>query len=162
MLRPLDARLLIAGWGEAGHVGELESALAAAGDGSIRFLGPVYGEHKAALLAGGRFMALPSHSEGLPVAILEAWAAGTPALMSVHCNLAEGFAAGAAIDSGTDPEDIARSLRTAFTLPDVSYRAMSEAASALAARRFAPEVVSRAWGAIYGALMPGGAEGKTP
>ena len=34
---------------------------------------------------------LPSFSEGLPMAVLEAWAYGLPVLMTDHCNLPEGF-----------------------------------------------------------------------
>jgi glycosyltransferase involved in cell wall biosynthesis len=42
----------------------------------VSFVGPAYGEHKARLLAQADVLLLPSYSEGLPYALLEAMAAG--------------------------------------------------------------------------------------
>lgn len=44
--------------------------------GRVRFAGPAYGEEKARLLAQADVLLLPSYSEGLPYALLEAMAAG--------------------------------------------------------------------------------------
>ena len=95
-------RLAIAGWGEPAHVAALQARLAALADPAVAFLGPVYGEQKQKLLREARFMVLPSLSEGLPMAILEAWGTATPSLMSAACNLPEGFARGAALETGVD------------------------------------------------------------
>jgi glycosyltransferase involved in cell wall biosynthesis len=148
-----QARLVIAGWGDDADVAALRSRLAALGRDDVAFVGPVFGDAKRALLTEARFLALPSHSEGLPVAILEAWAAGTPTLMSKHCNLPAGFDRGAAIDCGTSAEAIAATLTRALALDEPEWRAMSAAASALAADTFAPEVVARAWGDAYAGLL---------
>ena len=43
---------------------------------SVHFAGPAYGEDKAKLLSQADVLLLPSHSEGLPYALLEAMAAG--------------------------------------------------------------------------------------
>lgn len=153
VLAPLGARLRIAGWGDEEHVAGLRIAIAAAGGDDIEFLGPVYGADKAALLGSARFLALPSHSEGLPMAILEAWAAGTPTLMSRHCHLPEGYAAGAAIDCGTEAETIAASLRAAAKLPEGEWQAMSGAAARLAREAFSPDAVARSWIEAYSGLL---------
>lgn len=152
-LRPIDARLTIAGWGAPADVAALQSRLAARGGDDVRFVGPVYGDGKRALLSGARFVALPSHSEGLPMVILEGWAAGTPAIMSEHCNLPEGFAAGAAIDCGTTPDKIAAALRAGFTAPPPAWQAMSEAASRLAGSRFSLDTVAASWRDTYAGLL---------
>ncbi len=145
------ARLTIAGWGEQAHVAELES-LIAAGPGDIRFIGPVHGAQKQELLARARFMALPSHSEGLPVAILEAWATGHPTLMSRACHLPQGFEAGAALDCGTVADSIAQCISAAMVLDENAWRAMSGAAQGLARGPFSASAVAQQWAAVYGRL----------
>jgi glycosyltransferase involved in cell wall biosynthesis len=152
-LAPLGARLEIAGWGEAVHVAELEAELAIEPGPDISFLGPVFGERKAALLASARYLVLPSHSEGLPMVILEAWAAGTPVLMSTECNLPEGFAAGAAIDCGMTQDQIAAALTQGLSLTADAWGEMSSAGRALADRRFAPAAVARVWNDAYAGLL---------
>ena len=113
---------------------------------SISFLGPVYGEQKHHLLHEARFVILPSLSEGLPMAILEAWAAATPTLMSAACNLPEGFSAGAALDTGIAADSIAGALRRALAMPEPDWQSMSAAAQWLARTRFSAGVGRGAMG----------------
>lgn len=141
--------LVIAGWGEAADVAALEARLAAGDAPGVRFVGPAYGEVKASLLAHARFFALPSFSEGLPMAVLEAWAAGTPSIMTEGCNLPEGFAGGAALRTGTDPSEIAATLDAAVAMPALAHAAMADAARALAAGRFSLDAIATRWDAIY-------------
>lgn len=158
VLQPLGARLQIVGWGDAAHVAALEQVVAAAGGNDIDMLGPVFGDGKAKLLHGARYLALPSHSEGLPLAILEAWGAGTPTLMSRHCNVDLGFDRGAAMDCGTSIETIAGTLRAAFTLPAIGWQAMSDAALALVEVRYSPSQVGDRWAGLYARLIASPAE----
>ena len=145
-------RLAIAGWGEPSHVAALQTKLAASADRSISFLGPVYGEQKHHLLHEARFVILPSLSEGLPMAILEAWAAATPTLMSAACNLPEGFSARAALDTGIAADSIAGALRRALAMPEPDWQSMSAAAQWLARTRFSAGSVAAQWVAIYRGL----------
>ena len=149
-----EARLTIAGWGDGGDVPALEKLVAAA-PGNVRYIGPVHGAAKQELLARARFMALPSLSEGLPVAILEAWANGVPTLMSLACHLPQGFSSGAAADCGTQADSIAAALRRALALPPMEWRAMSGAATDLASGPFAASTAAQQWRAVYGALASG-------
>lgn len=48
----------------------------------VRFVGPVVGDAKPALLAQSDVLLLPSYSEGLPYALLECMAAGMPAIVT--------------------------------------------------------------------------------
>jgi len=147
--RPANARLTIAGWGDAEDVAALESAVAE-GDGSVEFVGPVYGDRKQALLDAARFVVLPSHSEGLPMAILEAWSKGVPTLMTAECNLEEGFTAGAALECGYDAATLASDLGSALAMPDARWLEMSAAALELAGSRFSEQSVAAMWGQTYG------------
>lgn len=97
--------LRIAGPDEGGHLSALRARVAALGlTDSVVFIGPIYGAAKARELAEAEAFVLPSQSEGLPIAVLEAWAAGLPVLMTQACNLPEGFEAGAAIELTGDAE----------------------------------------------------------
>lgn len=151
--RPRDARLIVAGWGAPEDVAWLQSRIAATP--TADFVGAVHGEGKEALLAEVRFTILPSFSEGLPMAILESWAAGTPALMSEHCNLPEGFTERAAMNCGTEPDRIAAALTKALAVPPAVWRKMSAAGSSLAVGPFARETVAARWAALYARLMEG-------
>ncbi|MEO6041118.1 MAG: glycosyltransferase [Croceibacterium sp.] len=153
--RPENAELAIAGWGDARDVAALEALLAEAGDGSIRFLGPVHGEAKARLLADARFLVLPSHSEGLPMTVLEAWAAGTPTIMTPACHLPEGFAAGAAIECTPATTSVREALERALALDEGAWRAMSVAALGLAGGPFSAPTIARRWNEVYRALAAG-------
>lgn len=75
----VDARLTIAGGGaEEASLRRYAVALGIAP--RVTFVGPVFGEDKVSLMAGADVMLLPSYSEGLPYALLEAMAAGLPVI----------------------------------------------------------------------------------
>lgn len=142
------ARLTIAGWGEGAHVAELRSLLATSAS-TIEFVGPLYSDAKQKAYAEASFFVLPSHSEGLPMVVLEAWAAGTPVLMTVECNLPDGFSAGAALDCGFSAEDIGRCLDKALALPLNSRLQMAAAAIDLARGPFSAKVFADRWSQTY-------------
>lgn len=142
------ARLTLAGWGDPDDVAALERSVAAAG-ANVEFLGPVYGDAKDRLLAEARFVVLPSLTEGLPMAVLEGWAAGVPAIKTGGCNIPEGFAAGAALECGTDAPGIAETFKAAFALAEPEWLQMSLRARTLATSRFSPEVVAAQWADVY-------------
>ncbi len=153
--RPADSTLTIAGWGEPGDVAALEAAVAAVGP-SVRFVGPVYGAVKQGVLSKARFMVLPSLSEGLPMAVLEGWAAGAPTIMTSACNLPEGFAHHAAIECGDSPDAIAAALQQALALAPAQWQAMSDNALALAAGPFSAETIAAQWSQAYLRAIPPG------
>ena len=145
-------RLTIAGWGADADVAELKRMIGAAPP-SVAFTGPVFGAAKQALLGGARFIVLPSLSEGLPMAILEGWAAGTPALMTSRCNLPDSFAAGAAIDCGLSPDCIRQALELALNRSAAEWLAMAKAAHRLATGPFSAGVISSRWAQTYDGVL---------
>ena len=75
----IDARLVLAGDGPEREA--LERFSRSLGVASrVAFPGPAFGEDKVTMLAGADVAILPSYSEGLPYALLEAMAAGIPVL----------------------------------------------------------------------------------
>jgi glycosyltransferase involved in cell wall biosynthesis len=72
------ARLVLCGEGDRTALHEQLAALKLLG--AVDCPGWVEGEHKRALLASSWVFALPSHHEGVPVGMLEAMAAGLPAV----------------------------------------------------------------------------------
>lgn len=149
---PPGARLSIAGWGEDADVAALQAALVDAPP-TIEFLGPVFGNRKEELLRSARFVILPSHSEGLPMAMVEAWALGIPTIMTSSCNLPSGFLHGAALETGHSPTAIAAALHHALRLGSGDWLAMSKAAGILASSTFSPEAVGAQWIETYRAAM---------
>ena len=156
---PADARLTIAGWGEPQDVAALRMAIGEAA-GTIDFVGPLYGAAKQALLARARFAILPSLSEGLPMAVLEGWAAGAPSIMTAACHLPEGPAAGAALICDPDAGSIAQALTRALQSSEPEWQAMARAARALAAGPFRGQTVAAHWAAAYDTLMAGAGRGE--
>jgi poly(glycerol-phosphate) alpha-glucosyltransferase len=124
--RPREWKLVMAGWDQAGHeaclkrlADELGIRWADAIDNprspaSVFFVGPKVGPNKRKWLRGCDAAVLPSYSEGLPMAILEAWAHGKPVLITPQCHLPEGLDVGAAISIQPDSHAIGRGLQQLF------------------------------------------------
>ena len=76
-----DWDLIIAGPDEANHQKELQSlATELKISNFIHFTGPLYGDIKNAAFAVSDIFILPTHSEGAPMAVLEALAYGVPVI----------------------------------------------------------------------------------
>lgn len=86
--------------------------------------------------------------------VLEAWAAGTPTLMTPACHLPEGFLTGAALPCGDTDNAIASALTQALAIDDTQWRRHAAAAQALAAGSFSEAAVAERWAQAYGALLP--------
>lgn len=128
--------LVLAGNDEQGLLPGLTARLAAA-NANARVITPglVTGELKLDLLARADLFALPSIGEGLSMAVLEALASGTPAILSRECNLpiVETAGAGAVVERSVD--EFAHALDR--FLKDTALRALaSDRAYALARDQF--------------------------
>jgi len=154
-----DWCLLIAGWDQKGYHARLTRAVRELEiEGSVRFLGPQFGASKHATLRHADAFILPSLSEALPVAVLEAWAYGLPVLMTPQCNLPEGFAAGAAVQVDPEPASIAAGLRELLRMSDAERRAMGERGRRLVEERFSWPKIAQQMKAVYEWVLGGGAK----
>jgi glycosyltransferase involved in cell wall biosynthesis len=180
-------QFVIAGWDQGGHLAELKQLCTELGlsyadcppptancplptanrppttvncpPPTVLFTGPVFGKAKDTLLQQADAFALPSFSEGLPMAVLEAWAYRLPVLMTDHCNLPEGFAAGAAVRIGTDTASIASGMRDLTALSEAERLSMGEAGRALVEERFTWDKVAAQMKEVYAWML---GEGEKP
>lgn len=146
-------RLAIVGPVDPSHQEAIAAARASAPHPEhIVLAGPAYGEARSSAYASADAFILPSISEGLPMAALEAFANGLPALLTAQCNLPEAFASGAALEIGSTEQEIARGLRRLFTMPAGERDAMAEAARRLAVDAFDWDAIAIRMAGLYGYL----------
>ena len=144
-------RVVIAGWDDGGHLEAVTRRVAEHGLAEDVILpGPLYGAGKEAALRHAEAFVLPSHSEGLPMSVLEAWAYALPVLMTEACNLPEGFTASAAYQLRLGPDSLADDLARALSATDLAQR--GTAGRALVAERFGWAEIARRHETVYRAL----------
>jgi glycosyltransferase involved in cell wall biosynthesis len=107
-----DAILVIAGPDDEGlQPGLTELAEREGVAGRVVFTGMLHGEEKLAALAAADVWALPSHTENFGIAVVEALAAGRPAVISPAVNLAAEIGeAGAALVADPEPGPFSQPL----------------------------------------------------
>jgi glycosyltransferase involved in cell wall biosynthesis len=144
------ALLAVAGNDEEGIRPALERLARDAGVAErVRFLGPVHGADKGALLHRTAALALPSRSENFGNVILEAWAAGRPVVVTPEVGLAAAVretGAGIVLDG-----DLGRALRELLADPD-RLDAMGRRGAEAVRERFGWPVVAAAMEGIYGRI----------
>ena len=141
--------LIYCGWNDGIEGFEERAEQLSRAFGNVLFAGPQYGPDKNRSMASARYFLLPSKSEGLPMAILEAWAARVPAIMSPECNLDIGFERGAAFRTGFAADTIYPSLKAAHALSRDEWAAASENARALVAAEFSEASVRDGLVSLY-------------
>jgi glycosyltransferase involved in cell wall biosynthesis len=168
-----DWVLAIAGWDQGGHEAELQRFCTEMGlewvkstegtNGSLEyegaevmFLGPQFGEGKAACYRDCDAFILPSFSEGLPMVVLEAWAYSKPVLMTPECNLPEGFFTDAAFRIETNPQSIAQGLCSLVEAPSSALELMGSRGRTLVLEQFSWPVVAEEMARLYRWVLGGG------
>jgi glycosyltransferase involved in cell wall biosynthesis len=142
--------LVIAGWGEDAYRTSLQQLATELGlDAVVHFVGPQFGEEKERSFAAADAFVLPSISEGLPIAVLEAWAAHLPVLMTPRCNLAIGFERGGALSIEPEPGSIAEGLRKLASLQPAQRRQIGEQGAKLVAESFSWPKAAESMEVVY-------------
>jgi len=149
--------LAIAGWDQGGHETELKQYVHEHSlEESVIFLGPLFSEAKQAALSNADAFILPSHSEGLPMTVLEAWANSLPVLMTPACNLPIGFDCGAALCILPESYDICKGLLALFAMTNEQRKSMGGYGRNLVAERFAWDKVAGQFHEVYTWILGGG------
>ena len=150
-------RLVITGGDQLGHEDWLKRMVCdLALERDVLFTGLLQGRDKEAALTRADAFVLPSYSEGLPIAVLEAWAHHLPVVMTSQCNLPEGFAARAALEVRPEPQSIAEGLLRLFSMTPQERRAAGDRGRALVESRFTWPAVAEQMMNVYRWLRRGG------
>lgn len=133
--------LTIAGWDQGGYEDELRSlARDLHLNDVVRFAGPQFGDAKARAYATAHAFVLPSLSEGVPMAVLEAWAYRLPALITPECNLPEAYEEQAAVRIETTPASIAAGFEALWKMEPEERTSIGENGRKLVEQKFTWDV----------------------
>jgi glycosyltransferase involved in cell wall biosynthesis len=119
-------RLIIAGPDNDGHLARMQTLASDLKLERVYFVGPLYGRDKWLAYGNSDLFVLPTHSENFGLAVAEALAAGTPAIVTRGAPW-EGLRkhqAGWWIDIGLEP--LIAAFEEAFDLPTNHLRLMGE------------------------------------
>lgn len=145
-----DVVLVIAGPDSEGTVAKMMRLLVELNMSSrVLFTDMLKGSAKWSALAASDYFVLPSYSEGLSVATLEALGCGLPVIISEQCNLPQVTEAGAGWQVKTNVDELAQTLMTALDISSATYATMSTRAKAFAQDNFSWERVTDCMGQLY-------------
>lgn len=116
---------------------------------TIEFVGGQFGKQKNQAFIDADAFTLPSFSEGLPMAVLEAWSYKLPAVITPFCNLPEGFEADAAIQIDVTAESIAEGIKQLVGMTDEERTVMGENGYNLVKDKFTWEQIAKSTLKLY-------------
>lgn len=122
---------------------------------SVRFAGLLAGEARSRSFAEADLFVLPSHTEGLPNAMIEAMAAGLPVVVTPVGSIPDVIVHGenGCLVAARDPAALERELRRLIASPELRS-GMGREAHRLAASRFSPEGAAERIEALVHELAP--------
>lgn len=141
---------VIGGWDEINHLEQVKAEIQKGGlERVVDIVGPLFGEEKEAVLANVHAFILPSFSEGLPMAVLEAWSWKLPTLITPECNLEIAFSRGAALKIQNDPPQLARSLKQFLEMTNNERALLAQAGYDLVNEKFTWDQIGSDMSAVY-------------
>jgi glycosyltransferase involved in cell wall biosynthesis len=151
-----DAHLVIAGpeYGNTGDearrlITELELAR------TVTMAGVISGRMKLAALSAAKYFSLPSYSEGLSVAVLEALSIGLPPVITPECNIPSVGASGAGRITSNEPAELADTLISCLEASAREWQEMSCAGRRLARSEFDWNGIAETMRSVYEWLLGG-------
>lgn len=127
----------IVGWDDEGFLSKLKKLVHEYDlENVITFHGSLFGEEKEKIYALSDAYVLPSHGEGLPMTVLEAWSWKLPVVMTPKCNFPEGFKTNAAIYIEDNIESVKEGLLQVMQMTDEEREQMGERGYSLVKKDF--------------------------
>ena len=153
-----DWHLILVGYDEGGHESELRRFVEKENLGmQVHFLPPQFGDARSAAYFNCDAFILPSFSEGLPTAVLLAWAHKKPVIITKHCNLNPAIDAGAGLLVEPKANSIAKGLLEFSKMSTADREAMGRKGIDLVQRNYVWSKVAKQLRDVY-AWMQGGSE----
>lgn len=144
----------IVGWGDDGYIRLLNKLCREKGiEELVTFHGEKYGDDKMRMYSDCDAYILPSHGEGLPLTILEAWSWNLPVVMTSQCNIPEGFDKEAAIKIEDSIEGCCNGLIKLFSMNDEELKVMGAYGYDLVKEKFTWDAVSGMMIRLYAWLL---------
>lgn len=144
----------LVGWDHEGCKVELEKIVADNHlDDLVVFHGGLFGENKQRMYANADGYILPSHGEGLPMTVLEAWSWKIPVIMTPECHLPEGYSANAAIEINDNVESVCNGLKTFLGMSDKERQSMGMRGYNLVRENFTWDVSAKKMIEVYEWLL---------
>ncbi len=149
-----DVNLVVAGNDEENYRPALEALATREGVRErVHFVGPVYGQDKQLLLRDALALVLPSYSENFGNVVLEAMAAGCPAVVTEEVGLADVVrSSGAGVVTGGTPAALGNALQR-LTADAEARRAMGEQGRRIVATDYSWDSVASRMEALYGSIL---------
>lgn len=123
---------------------------------SIKFVGGQFNEEKDSAFYHCDAFILPSFSEGLPMAILEAWSFKKFSIFTEECNLPIAFEQNVALKISTDVESIKTGLNSLFDMSEQERINKGELSYRLVANQFTWDNVAERFDILYRWVIAGG------
>jgi len=123
---------------------------------NIIFHGGLFEDDKVRMYATSSAYILPSHGEGLPMTVLEAWSWKLPVLMTDYCNLPEGFECDAAIKLDTNVDAVKNGIEKLFQMTDSELKQMGNNGYKLVKNQFTWDMSAKNMSQLYQWLLFGG------
>lgn len=144
-----DWSLAIVGWDDGGHAENLSKRVSAEQIPDVHLFGSMFGRQKRAAFEHADAFVLPSFSEGLPMAVLEAWSHSLPVVLTPACNLSVGKVEGAAVETQPVPDILARDLSTFCAMSATSLARMGMRGRRLVETTFTWQQVAQRLDEVY-------------
>jgi glycosyltransferase involved in cell wall biosynthesis len=152
-----DAHLVIAGPDSANTVHAIQTIVSERDLGaSVLIPGLLDGRLPWSALRAAEIFVLPSHSEGLSRAVLEALGSSVPVLITHGCNFPEVRDHDCGLIVDTDERAVAGALAEMLRAPRSMLRRMGDNGARLIAERYSWSVVGRQQAALYRWVLGGG------
>ena len=149
-----DWQIDLVGWDHEGCKAELEKIVSENRlEDKVVFHGGLFGKDKQRMYATADGYILPSHGEGLPMTVLEAWSWQLPVVMTPECHIPEGYDADAAIKINDNVESVEKGLKTFLGMRDEERLSMGMRGYDLVCKKFTWDVSARKMIEVYEWLL---------